>query len=98
MKKLASNSTFKKTKIVASSPITSWQIEGEKEEAVTNFTFLSSKITVDGDCSHEMERHLLLGRKAMTNLDSILKSRDSTLPANVHRIKAMDSPVAILDM
>ena len=69
-----------KTKIMASSPITSWQTEGEKVEAVTDFIFLDSKITVDGDCSHEIKRHLLLGRKAMTNLDSILKSRDITLP------------------
>ena len=67
-------------KIVASEPITSWQIDGEKVKATTDFTFLGSKITVDGDCSHEIKRHLLLGRKAMTNLDSILKSRDVTLP------------------
>ena len=69
-----------KTKIIASSPITSWQIEGEKVEAVTDFIFLGSKITVDGDCSHEIKRRLLLGRKAMTNLDSVLKSKDITLP------------------
>ena len=79
---------------MASSPITSWQTEVEKE-AVTNFTFLGSKITVDGDCSHEIKRHLLLGRKAMTNLDSILKSRDTTLPTKVRRIKARVSPVAM---
>ena len=85
---------IQKTKIMASSPITSWQTEGEKE-AVTNFTFLGSKITVDGDCSHEIKRHLLLGRKAMTNLDSILKSRDTTLPTKVRRIKARVSPVAM---
>ena len=69
-----------KTKIIASSPITSWQIEGETVEAVTDFIFLGSKITVDGDCSHEIKRRLLLGRKAMTNLDSVLKSKDITLP------------------
>ena len=79
---------------MASSPITSWQIEGEKE-AATNFTFLGSKITVAGDCSHEVKRCLLLGRKAMTNLDSILKSRDTTLPTKVCRIKARVSPVAM---
>ena len=71
---------IEKTKIMASSPITSWQIDGEKVETVTDFLFLGSKITVDGDCSHEMKKHLLLGRKAMTNLDSIFKSRDITLP------------------
>ena len=70
---------IKSTKIMASSPITAWQIEGEKVEVVTDFLFLSSKITVNGDCSHEIRRHLLLGRKAMTNLDSVLKSRDITL-------------------
>ena len=74
---------IQKTKIMASGPITSWQIEGEKVEAVTDFIFLGSKITVDGDCSHEIERCLLLGRKAMTNLDSILKSKDITLPTTV---------------
>ena len=71
---------IKKMKIMASSPITSWQIDGETMETTTEFIFLDSKITVDGDCSHEIERHLLLGRKAMTNLDSILKNRDITLP------------------
>ena len=70
---------IKKTKIMASGPITSWQIEGEKKEAVTDFIFLGSKITAEGDCSHEIKRHLLLGRKATTNLESILKSRDTTL-------------------
>ena len=74
---------------MASGPITSWQIEGEKVEVVTDFLFLGSKITVDGDCSHEIRTHLLLGRKAMTNLDSVLKSRDVTLPTNVHIVKAM---------
>ena len=71
---------IQKTKIMASGPITSWQIDGETVETVTDFIFLGSKITADGDCSHEIKRHLLLGRKAMTNLDSILKSRDITLP------------------
>ena len=80
---------------MASGTINSWQIEGEKVEAVTDFTFFSSKITADGDCSHEMKRHLLLGRKAMTNLDSILKSRDITLPTKVHLVKAMVFPVVM---
>ena len=78
-----------KTKMTASSPITSWQMDGEKMETVTDFIFLGSKITADGDCSHEIKRHLLLRRKAMTNLDSILKSRDITLPTKVHIVKAM---------
>ena len=76
--------SIQKTKIMASVPITSWQIDGETEETVTDFVFLGSKITADGDCSHEIKRCLLLGRKAMTNLDSLLKSRDITLPAKVH--------------
>ena len=76
-----------KTKIMASGPVTSWQIEGEKVEAVTDFISLGSRITVDGDCSHEIKRHLLLGRKAMTNLDSILKSQDITLPTKVRPVK-----------
>ena len=76
-------------KIMASGPITSWQIDGETMETVTDFIFLGSKITADGDCSHEIERSLLLGRKAMTNLDSILKSRDVTLPTKVHLVKAI---------
>ena len=80
---------IQKTKIMASSPITSWQIDGETMETVSDFIFLSSKITADGDCSHEIKRCLLLGRKVMTNLDSIFKSRDSTLPTKVHLIKAM---------
>ena len=84
---------IQKIKIMASSPITSWQIDGEKMETVTDFNFLGSKITADGDCSHEIKRYLLLGRKAMTNLDSILKSRDITLPTNVHLVKAMVFPV-----
>ena len=84
---------IQKTKIMASSPITSWQIDGEKLETVTDFIFLGSKITADGDCSHDIKRCLLLGRKAMTNLDSILKSTDVTLPTNVHTIKAIVFPV-----
>ena len=82
-------------KIMASSPITSWQIGGETMETVTNFIFLGSKITADGDCSHEIKRCLLLGRKAMTNLDSILKNRDITLPTMVHLVKTMVFPVVI---
>ena len=80
---------IQKTKIMASSLITSWQIDGEKMEMVTDFIFLDSKITVDGDCSHEIKRHLLLGRKALINLDSLLKSRDITLLTKVHLVKAM---------
>ena len=75
--------------IMASSPITSWQVDGETVETVTDFIFLGSKITADGDCSHEIKRYLLLGRKIMTNLDSILKSRDITLPTKVHLVKTM---------
>ena len=78
-----------KVKIMASGSITSWQIDGETMETVRDFIFLSSKITTDGDCSHEIKRHLLLGRKAMTNLDIILKSRDIALPTKVHLVKAM---------
>ena len=74
---------------MASSPITSWEIDGETVETVADFIFLGSKITADGDCSHEIKRHLLLGRKVMTNLDSLLKSRDITLPIKVHLVKAM---------
>ena len=84
-----------KTKTMASGPITSWQIDGETVETVTDFIFLGSKVTADGDCSHEIKRCLLLGRKAMTNLDSILKSRDITLPTKVHIVKAMVFPVVI---
>ena len=80
---------IQKSKIMASGPITSWQIDGETMETVTDFIFLGSKITAHGDCSHEIKRHLLLGRNAMTNLDSILKSRDITLPTKVHLVKAM---------
>ena len=86
---------IQKTKIMTSSPITSWEIDGETVEAVTDFIFLSSKITADGDCSHEIKRQLLLGRKAMINLDSILKSRDITLPIKVHLVKAMVFPIVI---
>ena len=84
---------IQKTKIVASSPTTSWQIDGVTMETVTDFIFLNSKITADGDCSREIKRWLLLGRKAMTNLDSILKNRDITLPTNVRLVKAMVFPV-----
>ena len=80
---------IQKMKIMASSPITSWQIDGETMETVTDFILGGSKITEDGDCSHEFKRHLLLGRKVMTNLDSILKSRNITLPAKFHLVKAM---------
>ena len=84
-----------KMKIMVSGPITSWEIEGEKVETVTDFIFLGSKITVDGDCSHEIKRCLLLGRKAITNLDSILKNRDINLLAKVHIVKAMVYPVVM---
>ena len=86
---------IQKMKIMASSPITSWQIDGDTVETVTDFIFLGSKITADGDCSHEVKRCLLLGRKVMTNLDSILKSRDITLPTKVHLFKAMVFPVVM---
>ena len=86
---------IQKTKIMASGPITSWQIDGETVKTVSDFNFLSSKITADGDCSHKIKRRLLLGRKVMTNLDSILKSRDITLPTKVHLVKAMVFPVVI---
>ena len=86
---------IQKTKIMASSPITSWQIDGETKETVTNFIFLGSKITADGDCNHEIKRCLLFGRKAMTNLDSILKSRDITLPTKAHTVKPMVFPVVM---
>ena len=85
---------IQKTKIMASGPITSWEIDGETVETVSDFIFLGSKITADGDCSHEIKRHLLLGRKAMTNLDSILKSRDITLLTKVCTIKGVVFPVA----
>ena len=86
---------IRKTKTMASSPNTSWQIDGEIMETVRDFSFLGSKITADGDCSHEIKRQLLLGRKAMTNLDTILKSKDITLPTKVHLAKAMVSPVVM---
>ena len=86
---------IQKTKIMASSPVTSWQIDGETVETVADFIFLDSKITADGDCSHEIKRRLLLGRKVMTNLYSILKSRDITLPTKVHLVKAMVFPVVM---
>ena len=86
---------IQKMRIMASSPITSWQIDGETMETVTDFIFLGSGITADGDCSHEIKRCLLLGRKAMTNLDSILKSRDITFLTKVHLVKAMVFPVVM---
>ena len=86
---------IQKTKIKASSPITSWQIDGETVETVSDFIFGGSKITADGDCSHEIKRQLILGRKVMTNLDSILKSRDITLPTKVRLVKAMVFPVVV---
>ena len=86
---------IQKTKIIASGPITSWEIDGETMVTVADFIFLGSKITADGDCSHEIKRHSLLGRKVMTNLDSILKSRDITLPKKVHLVKAMVFPVVM---
>ena len=86
---------IQKTKIMASGPITSWQIDGETMKIVTDFILGGSKITADGDCSHEIKRHLLLGKKVMTSLDSILKSRDITLPTKVHLVKAMVFPVVM---
>ena len=86
---------IQKTKIMASGPITSWQIDGETMKTVRDFIFLGSKITADGDCSHEIKRSLLLGRKTMTNLDNILKGRDITLPTKVHLAKAMVFPVVM---
>ena len=88
---------IQKTQITASGPITSWQIDGETVETVIDFIFLGSKITADGDCSHEIKRRLLLGRKAMTYLDSILKSRDFTLPTTVHVVHVMFFPVAMYE-
>ena len=95
--KLGFKLNIQKTKIMVSGPITSWQIDGKTMETVTDFIFLGSKITADGDCSHEIKRCLLFGRKAMTNLDSILKSRDITLPAKVHLVKAMVFPVVMYE-
>ena len=86
---------IQKTKIMAFGPITSWEIDGETLETLRDFIFLCSKISADGDCSHEIKRHLLLGRKVMTNLDSILKSRDITLPTKVHLVKAIVFPVVM---
>ena len=86
---------IQKMKIMAAGPITSWEIDGETVETVSDFIFLGSKITEDGECSHEIKRRLLLGRKAMTNLDSMLKSRDITLPTKVHLVKAMVFPVVM---
>ena len=93
--KLGLKLNIQEAKIMASDPITSWKIDGKKMETVTDCISLRSKITVDGDCSHEFKRHLLLGRKPMTNLDSILKSRDINLPTNVHLVKAMIFPVVM---
>ena len=95
MKKVGLKLSIQKTKIMASGPITSWERDGETVETVSDFIFLGSKITADGDCSHEIKRRLLLGRKLMTNLDSILKSRDITLPTKVHLVKAMVFPVVL---
>ena len=89
---------IQKTKIMASGPITSWQIDGETMETVRDFIFGGCKITADGDCSHEIKRHLLLGRKAKTNLDSILKSRDITLPTKIHLVKAMVFQLSCMDL
>ena len=89
---------IQKTMIMASGPITSWEVDGEAVEAVIDFIFLGSKITADGDCNHEIKRHLLLGRKVMTSLDSILKSRDITLSTKVCLVKAMVFPLVIMDV
>ena len=93
--KFGLNLNIQKTKIMASGPITSWEIDRERVETVSDFIFLGSKITADGDCSHEIKRHLLLGRKVTKNLDSILKSRDITLPTKVHLVKSMIFPVVM---
>ena len=95
IEKTGLNINIQKMKIMASDPITSWQVDGETMETVIDLTFLGSKITADGDCSHEIKRHLLLGRKAVTNIDTILKSRDITLPTRVHLVKAMVFPVVM---
>ena len=94
-KKVSLKLSIQKTKIMASGPIASWEIDGETVETVSDFNFRGSKITADGDCSHEIKRCLLLGRKVMTNLDSIFKSRDITLPTKVHLVKAMVFPVVM---
>ena len=98
MKKVDLKLNIQKTKIMAPGPITSWQIDGETMETVTDFIFLGSKISADGDCSHEIKRRMLLGRKAMANLDSILKSRDITLLTKVHLVKAMVFPQSYMDV
>ena len=90
--------SIQETKIMASGPITSWRIDGETVETVSDFILGGSKITADGDCSHEIKRHLFLGRKVMTTIDSILKSKDITLPTKVHLVKAMVFPVVMYDM
>ena len=95
IEKVSLKLNIQKTKIMASDPITSWEIDGETAETVSDFIFGGSKITADGDCSHEIKRHLLLGRKVMTNLDSIFKSRDITLPSKVHLVKALVFPVVM---
>ena len=94
-KKVGLKLNVQKTKIMTSGPITSWQIDGETVETVADFIFLGSKITADGDCRHEIKRHLLLGRKALTNLDSILKNRDITLPTKIHLVKDTVFPVVV---
>ena len=94
-KKVGLKLNIQKTRIMASDPITSWEIDGETVETVSDFIFGGSKITADGDCSHEIKRHLLLGRKVMTNLDSIFKSRDITFSTKVHLVKAMVFPVVM---
>ena len=94
-KKVGLKFNIQKTKIMVSGPIISWQIDGETVETVADFIFLGSKITADGDCSHKIKRRLLLGRKVMSNLDSILKSRDITLPTKVHLVKVMVFPVVV---
>ena len=96
--KVGLNLNIQKTKIMASGPITSWQIDGETMETVTDFIFLGSKITADGDCSHEIKRHLFLERKAMTSIDSILKSRDITLLAKFHLVRAMVFQLSCMDV
>ena len=96
--KVSLNLNIQKTKIMPSDPITLWKIDGETVETVSDFTFLGSKITADGDCIHEIKRHLLLGRKLMTNLDNILESRDITLPTKVYLVKAMVFPVVCIDV
>ena len=98
MEKVGLKLNIQKTKIMASCPISSWEIDGETVETVSDFIFLGSKITADGDCSHEIKSHLFLGRKVMTNLDSILKSRDITLQTKIRLVKAVLFPVVILWM